>query len=242
MKTKVKVIADSISEHGKRITTILLTHPHLYSDELRKHRELSVTTRRISNLGLAIRQVNKNPYIPDYFDDSTENLQYAKLNWLMLAGTFSIATNRMEQQINNYDLIINLLKPYLYVETVITATSFDNFILKRRNDTNEMSYISRIIEMELERYKPTLNNLWHLPFNDESWHGVSHQQRQLACAMQCYQYSLIPEHEEAQVIINANKLSAFEHVARVNKYDNVPSLSSFDGWIQLRKTFTNDRL
>jgi hypothetical protein len=245
MKTKVELILDSISSSGKRITTFLVTHPHIISEEIRKHRDLSVTTRRFKNINTVLKQVNDDPYMPECFDDSTESLVNAKLNWKMMAGVFDITTNRMNSLSCEYDMLLSVLRPFAYIQTVITATNFDNFIAKRSSVENgEMATIANWINSKLKSSKPIITTGWHLPFASKEWHGYSEVDIQLACSLLCRREMKYPDIDlnEAHVLMDGNKLGCFEHVARPCEVKNMMSMSNFNGWIQLRKTLYNDRL
>ena len=72
-----KVIADSIGEHGVRLTTMQLRYPRMVLAEFNTHRVFSRNTSSSRAIPVArmISNVFTDPYIPQFWGSATKGMQ-----------------------------------------------------------------------------------------------------------------------------------------------------------------------
>jgi thymidylate synthase ThyX len=145
MKIQAKILADSISERGDRITTYLLTFPRIILAEFNTHRSFSrnSASSRAIPFKKMVESVEKNPFIPiawqkDHkgmqgteYITSKDDIENCISVWLKArndAVKQSICLNgaegfeRVTKQLCN-----RLLEPFMWHTVICTATEWDNF-------------------------------------------------------------------------------------------------------------------
>ena len=150
MKIEAKVIADSISVRGERITTFLLTFPRIILAEFNTHRAFSrnSASSRAIPFKKMVESVENNPFIPiawqkdhkgmqgtEYLDkvphggSSDEDFAYDM--WLEARD----AAVENAKQLNNLgvtkQLCNRILEPYMWHTVICTATDYENFFKLR---------------------------------------------------------------------------------------------------------------
>lgn len=145
-KISAEIVADSVNEHGNRITTFLLTFPRFILAELNTHRMFSrnSASSRAIPFEKMVKMVEKYPFIPiawqkdhrgmqgsEYLTDELSN-QFATSNWLSARDNAIKIAKSMNGSDNGYDgitkqLCNRLLEPFMWHTTLISATEFDNF-------------------------------------------------------------------------------------------------------------------
>lgn len=138
---QAKVVADSLSPQGNRITTMQVTFPRFILAELNTHRLFSRNSASSRAIPFAkmVKSVEENPFIPiawqkdhkgmqgtEYFTDKL-NIEAKESEWLIARNH---AVNQA-QQLNSMGVtkqICNrLLEPFMWHTVLITATEFSNF-------------------------------------------------------------------------------------------------------------------
>lgn len=181
-QTNVKVIADSISESGYRITSIECHYPRFIHAEMLRHglfHARSVSSSRAISTKLLIEQVATDPVIPLKFgknqpgmvadnelDDDRQDI--AKQIWIESAQNAA----RQARTLMKYDVhkqhVNRLLEPFIQVHELITATSWQNFLQLRlaNNAQPEIQELANQIQDALASSQPKLlaNDEWHLPY------------------------------------------------------------------------------
>lgn len=178
---EVKVIADSISESGKRITTFQLKYPRFIHSEVLTHRVFSrnASSSRAIPVKKMIDQVRNNPAIPIYWGANQSGMQakdelkghelnQAKSKWLVSAGMATIMAQDMHDAGLHKQVTNRILEPFQQIHVVLTATELDNFIeLRYHEDAQPEIYaLASLIKDQLETHKPKLLKVgeWHLPY------------------------------------------------------------------------------
>lgn len=147
-KIEAKIIADSLSPQGERITTMLCTFPRFILAEVNTHRMFSrnSASSRAIPFEKMVKMVQEDPFIPiawqndhkgmqgnEYITDPTDlelNINgwlRAKDNAVSMAkylnhGVKEGRNNGVTKQICN-----RLLEPFMWHTALITATEWDNF-------------------------------------------------------------------------------------------------------------------
>lgn len=149
-----KVVADSISPQGQRITTFELEYPRIIHSELMTHRLFSrnAMSSRAIPIEKMIKQVQDDPAMPVKFgknqpgmqdagdhdqdiieltlgsDGVAKNVKYSPEQWYAKAGIVAAQFAKGFSTAGYHKQIANrLLEPFQRMKTVLTATDFKNF-------------------------------------------------------------------------------------------------------------------
>lgn len=139
-----KIIADSISPAGARLTTLEVTFHRYVLAELNTHRAFSrnSASSRARSVKKTIVEVRENPAIPPIFPQERkgmsggETLQQddyiSALNeWLAAAADAVMYAERLAALDVHKSVVNRLLEPFMWHTAVITATEWDNFFSQR---------------------------------------------------------------------------------------------------------------
>ncbi len=179
-----KVICDSTNPAGKRATTFLLTYWWCIHWDFLTHRVLSRNS--LSSRAVPIWQmllmVLRDPAMPIIWGMNGKGMQtkaelpagkrkLCKLIWI-LAGYFMVGVVWVLSKIGLHKQDANkLLVPWLHIQTVVTATDWENFFSLRSHKDAHPS-MQALADAMLEAYvasTPRKLNAgeWHLPFADD---------------------------------------------------------------------------
>ena len=143
-KIAAKIVADSISPQGHRITSFILTYPRFIHSELMTHRVFSrnSASSRAIPFEKMVKMVEEYPFIPIawQFDHKgmqgneyvTEESDYGGIearnqSWLQ-ARDFAIQQARDLNSMDTTKQLCNrLLEPFMWHTTLVTATELSNF-------------------------------------------------------------------------------------------------------------------
>jgi hypothetical protein len=180
MGYSTKILLDSISLNGRRLTTWELTYPRMVHAELLTHRFFSrnsASSRAIPNEKLRQR-VKDDPALPVWWGKNQAGMQAreeltgdvlhkVKIDWLnardqMLAASENLAKMGLHKQLCN-----RLIEPWMFITVIVSATSFDNwFHLRNHKDAQpEIAWVARDMHEKYRLSTPTVLNVgeWHLP-------------------------------------------------------------------------------
>jgi thymidylate synthase ThyX len=176
-----KILADSISPAGHRLTTFEVTFPRIVLSEWNTHRMLSrnSASSRAIPVEKRILQVEADPFVPAAFGKNQKGMQAsetldgdvdtaARLHWTT-AMRSSIEQARALEGINVHKQLANrLLEPFSWHTVICTATDWTNFF-NLRCHPNAQPEIRTVAEMMRDLYykssvpQPLNHNEWHLP-------------------------------------------------------------------------------
>jgi len=181
---RAKVICDSISTPGYRLTTFEITCHRFILAEINTHRVLSRNYRssRAVPSEKLIEEVRTNPAMPVYWGKNKPGMQakeelspeerdYAKRAWLDAAtravdSAELLAAGGLHKQIAN-----RVLEPFLWVHGVVTATEWANFFGLRLHKDAQPEF--RVLAEAMWRAygeskpRPMAVGQWHLPYTDQ---------------------------------------------------------------------------
>lgn len=263
MSYECRVIADSVSPAGKRLTTIVATYPRSIHSEWLTHRMFSRSSA--SSRAIPIRkleaQILHDPALPVYWGSAKPGMQAgAELpadviddcRDLILAhrdAAVALAT-RLElrgmhkQDANRY------LEPWMFITVIVTATEWGNFFRLRCHEAAHPSF-RKIAEMTRDAMQASVprqmsSNGWHLPFwqpgDDMLLRGISLEDARKIAVARCARVSYLThdgEHDPAKDLDLAKRLAAmghwspFEHVAQALD-DPEARVGNLLGWKQYR--------
>ena len=174
-----KIIADSISPSGVRLTTMELNYPRFIHSEFMTHRMFSrnASSSRAIPIEKMLKQVQENPAFPIHWGkthpgmharEEVEHPVGAYREWIRC----SIDAIESAEFLLNYGLhkqIVNrVLEPFQYIKVIVTATEWDNFFkLRLHADAQPEIYeLARCMKVSMEDSIP--NKLeygeWHAPY------------------------------------------------------------------------------
>jgi thymidylate synthase ThyX len=179
---EVKVVCDSISPNGKRITTLQLRYHRYILPEFNTHRVFSrsSSSNRAIPTSKIIEQVGSDPAIPLEFRKNIpgmqggelitgDDLKYCIESWKEAAKLASKSASRLLELGVHKEVVNRILEPYQYTNTIVTSTEWDNFFSLRISDKAqpEIRDLATKIKLAIETSTPVLR-VWHLPYVDDS--------------------------------------------------------------------------
>ena len=176
-----KVVADSVSYTGKRITTLEVKFHRFILSEFDTHRVFSrnfSSSRAIPTKKL-LEQVRTNPAMPVHWGKNQSGMQAngelegialeeAKKQWRFAAIDAADNAERLANLGLHKQLVNRCVETYLYVTGIVTSTEWDNFFELRDHPDAQPEF--RVLAKEMR--KALTNSLpkmlddfeWHLPY------------------------------------------------------------------------------
>ena len=153
-KTKVsaQVVADSINQHGDRLTSLVLTYPRIIHAEMLTHRMFSrnASSSRAVPVQKMIEAVKNNTFCPFEFQKAHKGMQGSEYFtdedkedciklWLESAELALQQAEKMKEKGITKQIINRILEPYQYYTVLITGSkeSWNNFF-ELRNPVYEI--------------------------------------------------------------------------------------------------------
>ena len=183
-----KVVCDSISPDGVRITTLEIEYPRFIHGEFMTHRSLSKnsSSSRAIPIQKMLDQIESNMAVPIYWGKNKSGMQateevcstiqkYACERW----GYAYLDVKHYVEQLVDGDLhkqVPNrLTEPFQMMKVVITGTDFDNFFnLRIHPDAQpEICMLAYKIYKAMGESEPVKLKVrdWHLPYVNIGWNG-----------------------------------------------------------------------
>jgi len=186
-----KVLADSVSEAGNRLTTYELTYPRIIHSELLTHKMLcsnSASSRAIpfkkmaeQLTGKPVRFGEANPGMQDKGEDFEAIVKVSEEDgWVKkwknkdawdLAKDEALKWSKAFYQAGYHKQTFNrLTEPFQVMKTVISGTEFSNFFWLRNDDAADptIAELARCMFEGREQSVPVVTKpgQWHLPYVD----------------------------------------------------------------------------
>lgn len=260
--TSVKVLLDSVSIFGDRLTTFECTFPRFILAEVNTHRAFSrnSASSRARPVKKVIEDVVNNPFVPQrfpvnkagmsaiaYYDEEDSEYKIAAHRWLQardwaVATAESLMLNGIHKQIAN-----RVMEPYMWHTAIISATDLDNFFRLRCNKATTQPEFYKLAMMMSDAYhdsRPIVRMMrqWHLPLVDEDDHETQ-PTRQLVklSAARCARVSYLTHdgvRDPAEDFRLYDQLAGDTHLSPL-EHQAVPSMNQFEwanfrGWKQHR--------
>lgn len=183
-----KVVCDSVSEQGVRLTTFEIEYPRFIHGELMTHRMLSKnsSSSRAIPIQKMLDQIESNMAIPVYWGKNKSGMQAVEevskfdeaksvLNW---ERSYNYVKERVENmvEIGLHKQVPNrLTEPFQMMKVVITGTDWDNFFnLRIHPDAQpEICMLAYKMYQAMQESEPTVlkEGDWHLPYVNVGWNG-----------------------------------------------------------------------
>jgi len=182
LQVEAKVIADSISPDGVRLTTIEGTMHRFVLAEMNKHRMLSQSAQssRAVPVPKMIEMVRNDPMMPVYWGKnqkgmsaneelSGDELISAQMRWEAAMRDATFHAELLHEDTGAHKQLVNrLLEPFLPQKIVITGTEWENFFrLRCHPDAQpEIRLFAEKIKEAMDNSTPKEldYNEWHLPY------------------------------------------------------------------------------
>ena len=181
MTITAKVICDSISPAGIRLTTLQLRYPKFIHGELMTHRVFSrnASSSRAIPVERLIQDVIDDPAMPVVWGKNQRGMQAAgeldaEEKRSSLATWFRARDKAVEEArhlhwIGLHKQIVNrLIEPCCHINVVVTSTEWANFdALRRHADAQpEIHHLADVMHIARDASTPTLlrPGQWHLPY------------------------------------------------------------------------------
>lgn len=267
MAYKAKIVLDSVSPLGYRLTTMEITYPKFIHNEIMTHRAKSRNTAssRAIPVSVTIKQIIDDPVLPEWYGKAQPGMQAQKeldpdkkeaarliilsMRDYCIEGVQALeALGLHKQHANRY------IEPWMWITAIISATEWENFFaLRCHPDAQpELQKIAYMMQ-ELYNNNTPVIRLNHLPLVDENDLGILmhnnyhlHELRKIStgrCARVSYLTHDGKRDPQADIDLHdrlsvSGHWSPFEHVATAQ---NEPKQSgNFYGWNQYRKQFLDE--
>lgn len=179
MNITAKVIQDSVSPAGVRITTLELQYPRFIHSEFMTHRVFSrnAASSRAIPIAKMIEQVRNRPASPVEWGANQAGMQAgqevndimgAKIQWHEAAKSACLQAEALEKLGLHKQIVNRVLEPFQTMKTVVTSTEWDNFFaLRNHKDAQpEIQVLARIMADAMYNSSPLelLDGEWHVPY------------------------------------------------------------------------------
>ncbi len=258
MAYSARVLLDSVSTIGVRLTTLEVTFPRFVLAEFNTHRLFSrnsASSRAVPTSKL-IERVERDPVLPLEWGRnkagmsasellSTQETQAANCVWLQ-ARDDAVARARRLLELNVHKQELNrLLEPFLWHTVIVTATQWENFFELRcaPNAQPEIRQAALCMRDAIATSHPGSVALggWHTPLLDPDEIDLDLEVRKRVSAARCARVSYLTHQGRREIekdlelyerLRSDRHLSPFEHVA--TPAGDVEFHANFRGWIQMR--------
>ena len=180
MSYAAKILADSISPNGHRLTSFEITFPRIVLAEFNTHRVFSrnSASSRAIPVEKMLKRVVDDPFVPIWAgqekgmqaeQELTEQEQAnARFSWLTAAGRAMDWARTMLDYGIHKQITNRLLEPFMWHTVIVTATEWSNYFNLRDNPKAQPEKSSASPSMMNELYKassPRSVNYdeWHTP-------------------------------------------------------------------------------
>lgn len=176
-----RIIADSVSPCGKRLTTMVVRIPKFVQAELNTHRMFSRNSASSRAIPIAkmIERIEKEPAMPVFWgknqpgmqareeiDESDKNHAQGQW-WAARQSAIAHAKNLIDLGVHK-QIANRLLEPWMITEVVVSATEWKNFFNQRCHPDAqpELRQAAESMREAMEANTPVKSVKWHLPFID----------------------------------------------------------------------------
>lgn len=182
MHISAKVIADSVSPKGKRLSSLEIEYPRFILAEVNTHRVLSKnsSSSRAIPIDRVIRMVEDSPAMPVYWGknkagmqakEEVEDILGAKVVWLEAARSAVKHARDLRDKGVHKQTVNRIIEPYQWMKTVITGTEWENLWWLRDDEAAQPEFrelAQKMIEaMESSNPRELEEGQWHLPYYDK---------------------------------------------------------------------------
>lgn len=181
MAIEAKIIEDSISESGKRITTLQVKFHRFILPEFNTHRVFSrnfSSSRAIPTTKL-LEQVRNDPAMPVHWGKNQPGMQAseeltgndlfsAMARWRLAAQAAANHAEVLAERGAHKQIVNRLIEPFLWANGIVTSTEWENWDQLRRHEDAQPEIYELACRIHEARSSSTPRLLksgeWHLPY------------------------------------------------------------------------------
>lgn len=181
MTFNVKILADSVSPVGVRLTTMECTYPRIIHAEIMTHRMLSknAASSRAIPVEKMIRMVEESPYVPVVWGKNQKGMQSEEFmthpaevaacseEWLTARDSAVAHAKKLLDLGVHKQWTNRLLEPFMWYTCIITGTEWSNFFnLRAHKDAHpDIRAIAIMMKEAYDSHTPKALGYgeWHLP-------------------------------------------------------------------------------
>lgn len=181
---QARILTDSVSPEGIRLTTLEVTLPRIVLAEFNTHRVFSrnSASSRAIPVEKRIAAVEANPFIPESFGKNQKGMQAgdalsgtdderARTAWLRACEEACRNAKTLAELNVHKQLANRLLEPFSWTTIIVTATEWANFFALRCNPKAqpEIRRAAELMREAMAASTPVLRarGEWHLPLIDD---------------------------------------------------------------------------
>lgn len=256
----VKILADSQSSRGARLTTFLLEYPRFIHAELMTHRVFSrsAASNRAIPLEKVIKKIENDTAFPVYWGKNKPGMQadeeldhvarYRAINSWVVARDECIREARHMAELGVHKQIVNrLLEPWQFITVIVSATEYKNFFDLRCSKfaQPEIRLIAERMRLQRNASSPKMRVI-HLPFfSEEEWNetNLNTEEAIKVSVARCARVSYLNHYKDIDYmadfdlydkLLSSRHMGPFEHVAFADEDEYAPH-RNFIGWEQQRE-------
>lgn len=265
MSPNAKVILDSLSPEGVRLTTMEVTFHRFVLAEFNTHRVFSrnSASSRAIPAEKMIDRVKNNPAFPVEWPSEQKGMQGGELLDLPSFGaahevwsqarTAAVEAAERLTKIGLHKSVTNrLLEPFLWHTVIVTSTEWDNFFSQRCSPLAqpEIRQAAELMREVFEASTPASvrHGYWHTPYIQDDEREWPVERQCMVSAARCARVSYLTHDgvrdysadlELFSKLIHARPghWSPLEHVATPADNHRWYARGNFKGWAQLRHEF-----
>jgi hypothetical protein len=256
-----KIVADSISPDGTRLTTMEVTFPRIVLAEFNTHRVFSRNSASARAIPFAVtsKRILEAPFVPEEWGSNKPGMQAggsiadpskASEVWLEARDHALDCAARLHELGVHKQLVNRLLEPFMWHTVLVTSTEWENFLnLRCHPDAQPQIQIpARMMRDALSAAEPVPRSAgdWHLPLvSDEEREGHLVAELRWISAGRCARVSYLTHYgvrdtqadiDLAFKLVAAKHMSPFEHQASPLTHGRPASTGgNLRGWMQFRK-------
>lgn len=264
---QAKVILDSISPNGDRLTTVEVEMHRFVLAELNTHRVFSrnSASSRAIPIEKQIKRIREDVAYPVEFGTAQPGMQadtplegfkeaLGYKVWKMASlgacgAAYALQKLGVHKQVAN-----RLLEPFMWHKVIISSTEWDNFLALRDHEMAQPEIASLAYQMRLALDSSTPKQLeygeWHMPYLTEEDSMLPPEMQRKISAARCARVSYLTHDGKRSVDLDISLFlrlteadpahsSPLEHVATPSSEE---TKGNFTGWAQLRHYSPLDRL
>lgn len=265
MSYACKIIVDSISSYGDRLTTFEVTFPRMVLAEFNTHRKFSrnSASSRAIPVEKQIARLLEDPFIPIYWgknqkgmqanEELSDTVQVGLVDTWLVARDQAIAAAKVLMDAGVHKQITNrLLEPFMWHTVIVTSTDWANYFHLRDHEMAqpEIQRIASMMRTDYEASTPVLRSPteWHLPYAQPGeLEEIGIEKLVKLVSARCARVSYLTHDGKRNIeadltlyerLLEGGHMSPFEHAARpmtAEEFVKSELHSNFKGWVQHRK-------
>ncbi|HVA38378.1 MAG TPA: FAD-dependent thymidylate synthase [Candidatus Dormibacteraeota bacterium] len=259
MGFSARVLLDSVSPLGVRLTTMEVVFPRFVLAEFNTHRVFSrnsASSRAIPTAKLIERVLN-DPVIPVEWGRNQPGMSASEVlsaaeesealrRWLAARDAAVEHARRLAELKVHKQVLNRILEPFLWHTVIVSATEWENFFELRcaPNAQPEIREAALRMREALRSSAPRALGAgeWHLPLVLDDERSLEAEQLKRVSAARCARVSYLTHDGGRDLqkdlalyerLASDRHLSPFEHVA--TPADDTAFHANFRGWVQMRR-------